>query len=94
MNRNLKLFWIPCGDQDFLLPKNEIAHATMTKLGINHEFVITEGDNHSWPVWRRYLASRDGNFDTSISLQLILKGFGSRDSAAERILKRGILGYD
>jgi LPS-assembly protein len=45
-------------------------------------------------VWRRYLASRDGNFDTSISLQLILKGFGSRDSAAERILKRGILGYD
>ncbi len=55
MNKNLKLFWIPCGDQDFLLEKNKIAHATMTKLGINHEFVITEGDNHSWPVWRRYL---------------------------------------
>jgi len=45
-------------------------------------------------VWRRYIASRDGNFDTSISLQLILKGFGSRDSAAEDILDRGILGYD
>lgn len=55
MNKDLKLFWIPCGNMDFLLEKNELAHATMTKLEINHEYVLTEGDNHSWPVWRRYL---------------------------------------
>jgi LPS-assembly protein len=44
--------------------------------------------------WRRYLASRDGNLDNSFGIQLILKGFGTPDSAAERLLDRGILGYD
>jgi len=42
---------------------------------------------------RRYLASRTGDFDTSFSIQLILKGFGSSDSAADRLLDRGILSY-
>jgi LPS-assembly protein len=44
--------------------------------------------------WRRYLASRDGDLENSFSIQLILKGFGSPDSAAERLLDRGILSYD
>lgn len=44
--------------------------------------------------WRRYLASRDGDLEDSFSLQLVLKGFGGRDSAADRLLDRGILGYD
>lgn len=55
MNKDLQLFWIACGDKDFLFERNETAHALMTKMGIEHEYVITEGDNHSWPVWRRYL---------------------------------------
>jgi len=41
----------------------------------------------------RYLATRTGDFDTAFSLQLILKGFGSADSAADRLLDRGILSY-
>lgn len=44
-------------------------------------------------VWRRNLARRTGESDTSISLQLILKGFGSSNSAADRLLDRGILDY-
>ncbi len=44
-------------------------------------------------VWRRNLARRTGESDTSISLQLILKGFGSSDSSADRLLDRGILDY-
>ncbi|MFW2405372.1 MAG: LPS-assembly protein LptD [Gammaproteobacteria bacterium] len=42
---------------------------------------------------RRYLASRTGDSDTGFSIQLILKGFGSTDSAADRLLDRGILSY-
>jgi hypothetical protein len=45
-------------------------------------------------VWRRNLTTRTGDSDTSISVQLLLKGFGSSDSAADRLLDRGILGYD
>ena len=28
--------------------------AALTKAGVKHDYVVTEGD-HSWPVWRRYL---------------------------------------
>jgi enterochelin esterase family protein len=55
MNRNLKLFHVICGDADFLFERNEETHAAMNELGIDHEYVITPGDNHSWPVWRGYL---------------------------------------
>ena len=50
-----------------------------------------------WSVqanWRRYLASRTGELDTSITLQLNLNGLSNSDSAAEGLLDRGILGYD
>ena len=45
-------------------------------------------------IARRYLNGRDGNSDSAITLQLLLKGFGSSGSPAERLLDRGILGYD
>ncbi|MDP2323546.1 MAG: LPS assembly protein LptD, partial [Gammaproteobacteria bacterium] len=45
-------------------------------------------------VTRRYLTSRDGESDSAITLQLLLKGFGSSGTPAERMLDRGILGYD
>jgi len=45
-------------------------------------------------VARRNLTSREGESDSSVTLQLLLKGFGSSGSPAERLLDRGILGYD
>ncbi len=55
VNKHLKLFWIGCGRKDFLFQRNETFTALLKEKGIRHEFAVTEGD-HSWPVWRRYLA--------------------------------------
>ena len=55
VNRDLKLFWIACGRKDFLFQRNHEFDALLKEKGIRHEYVETEGD-HSWPVWRRYLA--------------------------------------
>lgn len=54
VNRDLKLFWIACGEKDFLFQRNGEFTALLKTKGINHDYLITEGD-HSWPVWRRYL---------------------------------------
>ena len=54
MNKDLKLFWIACGEKDFLFKANGTFDALLKEKGIRHEYVVTEGD-HSWPVWRRYL---------------------------------------
>lgn len=54
-NNRLKLLWIGCGKVDFLLKRNEGFVATLKEKGIRHEWRLTEG-NHSWPVWRKYLA--------------------------------------
>lgn len=45
-------------------------------------------------VLRRYVASRTGESETAFTVQLQLKGFSSTSSPAERLLDRGILGYD
>ena len=45
-------------------------------------------------VYRRYLASRTGESDTAIALQLILKGLTNVGDPADRLLERGILGYE
>ena len=55
VNRDLKLFWIACGKKDFLFQRNRGIHRPAQGQGIRYEYVETEGD-HSWPVWRRYLA--------------------------------------
>jgi LPS-assembly protein len=60
-------------------------------------FIGVEYETCCWAVrtvWRRNVTRRTGEQDTSISLQLILKGFGNSASAADRLLDRGILGYD
>lgn len=54
-NRKLKLLWFACGKDDFLLNQNQHFDELLTMRGIRHTFKLTEG-NHSWPVWRRYLA--------------------------------------
>ena len=50
----LKLLWIACGKDDFLLDRNTQIIATLKKQGIHHDWRLTEG-GHSWPVWRGYL---------------------------------------
>jgi LPS-assembly protein len=44
-------------------------------------------------VSRRYISTRDGTRDSSIGLQLVLKGMASVGTAADKLLERGILGY-
>jgi enterochelin esterase family protein len=54
-NARLKLLWIACGKKDFLLKRNEDFVALLQGNSIRHQWRLTEGD-HSWPVWRDYLA--------------------------------------
>jgi enterochelin esterase family protein len=55
-NAKLKLLWIGCGKDDTrTLERNNQLIGTLKAKGINHEWRLTEGD-HSWPVWRDYLA--------------------------------------
>jgi LPS-assembly protein len=44
-------------------------------------------------VARRFISTRDGTEDTSIGLQLILKGMMDIGTAADKLLENGILGY-
>ncbi len=57
INRQLELLWLACGDKDFLFERNQSIHATFKESGLEHEYLVTPGDDHSWPVWRRYLAT-------------------------------------
>jgi enterochelin esterase family protein len=51
----LRLLWLGIGKDDFLLPENRAFHAMLSDKKVPHEYLETAG-NHSWPVWRRYLA--------------------------------------
>ena len=55
INEKLKLIWIACGKDDFLFQRNVEFVELLNDKGIRHEWHLTEGD-HSWPVWRTYLA--------------------------------------
>ncbi len=54
-NAGLCLLWIAVGKDDFLRQRNEEFIAVLKDKGIRHTWQLTDGD-HSWPVWRRYLA--------------------------------------
>ncbi|MBM3855783.1 MAG: esterase [Verrucomicrobia bacterium] len=54
-NARVKLLWIACGKDDFLLERNRQLVAALAGSGVKHDWRLTEGD-HSWPVWRGYLA--------------------------------------
>jgi enterochelin esterase family protein len=53
--QKLKLLWIACGKEDFLLARNREFIELLKEKQIPHEWHLTEG-SHSWPVWRGYLA--------------------------------------
>ena len=55
VNQRLKLLWIGCGKDDFLFKSNTDFIALLKEKNICHEWHATAG-NHSWPVWRGYLA--------------------------------------
>jgi enterochelin esterase-like enzyme len=44
-----------CGKGDGLVTTNRDFAAALTAKNVRHTYVETEG-NHSWPIWRRYLA--------------------------------------
>ena len=54
-SQKLKLLWIGCGKDDFLLKRNEDFIALLKEKNIACDWHLTEG-THSWPVWRKYLA--------------------------------------
>ena len=54
-NAKLKLLWIGCGKDDFLLKRNQDFIALLKERQIQHVWYTSEG-GHSWPVWRTYLA--------------------------------------
>lgn len=66
------------------------------------QFVGLEYETCCWGirgVWRSYLTRPTSELvksesDTSITVQLVLKGFSSVGNSADRLLDRGILGYD
>ena len=54
-NRQLRLLWLGCGEQDGLLAGNLSLSEWLTANGVRHTWVQTPGQ-HSFRVWRRYLA--------------------------------------
>ncbi len=79
--------WSVVGRYDYSLLDNQLLE----------RFVGFEYSTCCWGVRliaRKNLTNREGDSDSSIAVQLLLKGFGSRGSPAERLLDRGILGYD
>jgi enterochelin esterase-like enzyme len=54
-NKNIRLLWIAVGKDDFLKQRNDDLVSALRGKGIQYEWQLTDGD-HSWPVWRRYLA--------------------------------------
>lgn len=54
-NTKLRLLWIGIGKDDQGKARNEEFVSALKGKGIHHTWVLSEGD-HSWPVWRRYLA--------------------------------------
>lgn len=60
------------------------------------QFLGLEYDACCWRlrvVGRRFVSRRTGESDSSISVQLELKGFSQRTASPEQLLDRGILGY-
>ena len=60
------------------------------------QFYGLEYESCCWAVrmvYRQYVSTRDGQEDTSLGIQLVLKGMTSIGTKADKLLERGILGY-
>lgn len=49
-----KLYWLACGNTDFLYESAQKLDAKLTENGLQHTFYVTEG-GHTWANWRVYL---------------------------------------
>ena len=47
----LELFWIACGEDDFLLQRNRDFVQQLKQAGVPHQYVESPG-GHNWSVWR------------------------------------------
>jgi enterochelin esterase family protein len=54
-NTKLKTIWFACGRQDSLFERSEKLSGLLQTHKIRHTFVPTEG-NHTYTMWRQYLA--------------------------------------
>jgi enterochelin esterase family protein len=53
-NKDIDLLWVACGKEDAAMKGAAALHEALTKAGIEHTFLETDGAHH-WRVWRRYL---------------------------------------
>ena len=51
----VKLYWLGCGKDDFLLPRNKEFRDLLTEVGQKYTYMETEG-GHIWNCWRIYLS--------------------------------------
>ena len=49
-----KLYFLACGESDFLIESARTLDATLTRNGLKHEFFVNKG-GHTWSNWRIYL---------------------------------------
>jgi len=49
-----KLYWVGCGDQDFLFESANALHQALERNGLEHTYYVS-GGGHTWPNWRAYL---------------------------------------
>ncbi len=54
-NAQLRLLWIACGVDDFLIEPNRQFHAMLKSKQIRHTYIETPGA-HTWSNWRQYLS--------------------------------------
>lgn len=53
-HKQVDLYWIGCGEQDFLYEGAKMQHLALAGKGIQHEWHVMQG-SHEWQVWRRHL---------------------------------------
>ncbi|WP_319481422.1 alpha/beta hydrolase-fold protein [uncultured Draconibacterium sp.] len=49
-----KLYWLACGNTDFVYESAQKLDSKLTENGLEHTFYVTEG-GHTWANWRIYL---------------------------------------
>jgi enterochelin esterase family protein len=54
VNDKLKVFYLGCGDTDFLFESANALDELLTDKGIDHRYTVTKG-GHTWANWRHYL---------------------------------------
>ena len=50
----VKLYFLACGDSDFLFEGSKALDKTLTEQGLDHTFFVSDG-GHVWANWRLYL---------------------------------------